>query len=112
MKNGSPILTSKLGLDSVKDLCKLISTCARANVRTLKINDIEIQFGQATPSSVPKIISPVDTRLVEQASQNLVEEEARQTRFDMLQQDVEELKLTDPLAFEQLIGGEYGVETA
>lgn len=109
LPSGTDISNLKIGLVSAADLCKIISTCARANVRALKLLDIEIQFGPIDQSIPNQNNSLVETKLVEQATQILVEEESRQRSFEQLQQDVEELKLTDPLAFEQLIGGESEV---
>lgn len=98
---------AKNPLYSAKDLCKLIKTCAKYKVLEVQIGELRLSFGPKDKSvTTPKTLDLVQTRSVEQASQKIGEESQAKDRLDRISDDLEELKLTDPLAYEKLIGGE------
>lgn len=92
---------------SAKDLCRIIKACAHNKVKEVRVNGLHLVFGSETQSESNTLgIDP--PRSVEQASEKIAEESLSKDRLDALQLDLEEIKITDPLAYERLIGGELG----
>lgn len=91
---------------SMNDLCQLIKICARYQVLEAEINGLRLVFGPRDKSAKSKILNSAQTKLVEQESQKISDEANKNDRLDRVSEDLEELKLTDPLAYEQLLGGE------
>ena len=89
-------------LASSEDLCRIIETCAKSHVRELKLDSLFLQFGLADQ---PIQSLATETKFSEQASQEIEAEATKQLNVAALQQDLDELKISDPLAYEQLLGG-------
>ncbi len=98
---------SNIGLVSAKELCDLIKTCAKNGVNTFHIGNIKLEFGKVDqPIQSPIILT--QTSVDETQAVKISAEAERQMSFDRLQQEVDELKLSDPLAYEKFIEGEIG----
>lgn len=92
---------------SASDLCRIIKICAKYKVREIQIGELNLVFGLSDKAN-HKTSRVVETKSIEQASQKIKEEVQTKDRVDRLEEDLEELRLTDPLAYERLIGGEIG----
>jgi hypothetical protein len=106
LRNGSQQLTldNNLVVNS-EELCRIIKMCAKFGVQEVKFKDVHLIFGERDQSPNPGL----RPSLASKESQKISEEEFERTSFEKLQDDVEELKLTDPLMFEKLIAGEFDV---
>lgn len=83
------------------EICSIIKACANTSVREFRIGDLYLAFGPKDPS-----VQMVETKPL-QATE--ISEEARtQAIAERVEQDLDELKLTDPFAYERLLGGEIG----
>ena len=87
---------------SPKELCKIIEVCAAQGVHEFNFNGIYLVFGGADQPTQKH--SPIKTKSG-QANKITEEAEAQQLAFQR-EQSLEELRLTDPLAYERLIEGE------
>lgn len=88
---------------NASELCKIIKTCVNSNVNEIRIGELYMAFGWKDKSIEP--LGMVETKPAEQISHEamLVEKQAR------LQDELENLKLTDPLAYERALAeGELG----
>lgn len=92
-----------IGLASTKSLCKLIKVCVKSNVTSLKLGDIQLEFG--TQTRVPIL---AQTRADEFQAVKITEEAIKDDRAEQLSQEVEDLRLSDPLAYEKFIEGTLG----
>ncbi len=99
---------SNIGLVSAKELCDLIKTCAKNGVNTFHIGNIKLEFGQGNQPTPNTPIPEPTIALDETQAVKISAEAERQMSFDRLQQEVDELKLSDPLAYEKFIEGEIG----
>lgn len=80
--------------------------CAKSGVVEAHINGIDLIFGEKDKSPA-KSIAVVETKpFAEQESQKISEEAQQKELKDKIIEDLEELQLTDPLAYEQIIGGD------
>lgn len=93
---------------STKDLCKIISTCSKSNVRSISFWGIKLEFGQEN-QLVQQPLDEIQTRSFETKSQQIVKEVEEQERRIAREAELENLKLLDPLAWERLqFEGEHG----
>lgn len=96
--------TSEIKLVSASELCQLIKVCAKANVRTFKFGDIHLDFGSQEahqPVVTNHVLDTIpDDKEIKKFSEEL--------SVEQLRQDIDELKLSNPLAYEQFIEGEIG----
>lgn len=80
----------------LRDLASIIKSCKKNGVRHLKWRDLELSFEGQIPLEAP--ITTADTTIP------ILEP----TNDEMNPFEVDDLKITDPLAYEQLVGsGEY-----
>lgn len=100
-KKGTPL--AKTGL-SGEDLCKIIETCAKKGVSSVKIGDVEVVFQAKVPTATgpenkPIILTPKVMQEFEAYQQKAIDTREVLTR----EQQISELMLTDPLAAEELM---------
>lgn len=87
---------------SAKDLLALIETCAKNQVRSLKLSDLELTFGPAAMETTlvqPHIESPAVLEKTQEVERESLEEIQRQMNKDAL----EVMKLEDPAEYERLV---------
>jgi hypothetical protein len=89
---------------SAKDLCKIINMCAKLNVSRFELADIKIDFGAKSqllhiPSVSPAIASEAEVQKVRS-------EVLAQSKANGIEDDLDMLRLSDPLAFENIIEGD------
>lgn len=89
---------------STDDLCRIIKICAKSNVTKISIGELRLEF-EPGDQTVPQLSRKIDTKSIEQATQQISEEAGEEQRKASMQQWLEELRITDPYEFEKLIGG-------
>lgn len=93
---------------SAKDLCSIIKQCANSKVRELKIGELFMAFGEIDQSS-HSLSNQVQTKPTEIEIQKISDEALAQDNLARNQDELEHLKLTDPLAWERVIAeGDLG----
>ena len=107
MPNGKDTLTPHNFVASASDLCRIIKTCAKYKVSEVRIGELELVLTPKDKSESLKTLDKIETKSVEQAKK-IGEEALSKERLERIEEDLEELKLTDPLSSERLIGGELG----
>lgn len=116
LTNGKLSLTGENFVATPRDLCQLIKVCAKHRVTEIVIGDLRLTFLPKDKSEKrANKLDPVETKRIEQASQQISDESQEHDRLERLSEDLEELKLQDPLAYERLLGGELigdGTETS
>lgn len=100
-------IQDNIGLVNTAELCQLIKVCAKNKVSLFNFGGIKLEFGKIDQSSKTKNIL-AQTSADETKATKIKEEAERKLSLEQLQQDVEELKLSNPLAYEQFIEGELG----
>lgn len=91
---------------NVKDVCEIIAACATNGVSMLKYGPLEVQFKEShAPSKEKKEDQPIE--LTSQGPENEVPtmspEVLQKIEQDMKQAELEQMMLTDPAQFEELI---------
>lgn len=79
--------------------------CAQSGVQEVRFGELHVIFGGIN-QSLEKALDKVQTKPDEQKSQEIIKEALAEQKRNNLADQLEELKLTDPLAYEQLIGGD------
>lgn len=102
LKNGKTTLKDEKVVDNINDLCKLIRVCAESGIYEVKFKEIHLIFGEGHKLPIKKT-HKIETRSQEQKSKEISEEASMAERLKMNEMEVEELRLTDPLAYETLI---------
>jgi hypothetical protein len=94
---------------NIDDLCKIIAVCAKNGVSEIRVGEFCLSFGMEDhqPNTYPIRKRPVPTR--NKAAQKIQEEAEAQSLAQQVSDDLEELKLSNPLAYERLLAtGEVG----
>lgn len=101
-----------------EEICKIIVTCRKAGVSSLKLGDLEVVFGSVTndtkqpdPFSLPQVpqsgASPTPEAQVPgqtiQAQQRLEEDNHEEQGIQAREEQIAELMVTDPLLAEELM---------
>lgn len=90
---------------NVKDVCEIIAACATNGVSMLKYGALEVQFKEHNPSKEKVQDQPIE--LTSQGPENEVPtmspEVLQKIEQDMKQAELEQMMLTDPAQFEELI---------
>lgn len=93
---------SKNFLVNADDICRIIKACADSNIREIKVGDLFLAFGKVDqPSHTPLL-----TETKSEQSNQIAEEARHQEMGARLEEDLDHLKLTDPLAYEQYVSGD------
>lgn len=79
--------------------------CARSGVREIKFGKLSLIFGEKD-KSLNSSLEVVQTIPNEQESEKITEEAAQKDMREAAIEYLEELQLTDPLAYEKLLGGD------
>lgn len=90
-------------LANIDDLCKIIAVCAKHGVSEVSVGELHLSFGmrdQQTNTYQPRT-RPVPTR--NKAAQKIQSEAEASDIAHQLSEDIEELKLSNPLAYERLL---------
>lgn len=88
-----------MGLDNASALCTIINMCAKLGVCEFRHGTTHVIFGVANPR--PTRLRAAQTRAVAQEAEE-------QTAEEYLRDDLEHLKLTDPLAYEHQLASIEG----
>lgn len=99
-------MTEKIGLVKAEDICQIIKVCAKSEIRFFRFGDLQLEFGAVDQSKQIPVM--VETKPDDREAVKISEEAERKLSLDQLRADAEELKLSDPLAYEQFIEGEFG----
>lgn len=93
---------------SVNELCEIIKTCRKYGVADVQIADLKLQFASHDPQS-PEA-RPVRLTKEQKAKAEAIERENFEDNEARIREEqLEYLKLSDPLAYEELIArGELG----
>lgn len=99
-----------LGDDSLlavaKDVCRIITVCAKNGVSEFRLGDIHLVFGAVDqPSIQPRMVQtkPLETK-------SISDEAEAQDRLEATKTYLDELLISDPLAYEKLLAGDLDVE--
>lgn len=96
---GKPKLTvDENSLANADAICKIIRAATNSGIREIKIGALFMAFGPLDQAA-PQPLDTVETKSVEQETKHILE----QTH---LQDEMDQLKLSDPLAYERLVEGE------
>lgn len=101
MKNGKAILTDNNFVVNADDLCRIIKECAKSKVRELNLGALNLAFGPTDQLDL-KPLDSVETKPLEQAMK-ISEEERLREKEARFQDELDQLRLTDPLAYEKYI---------
>lgn len=82
--------------------------CAQSGVHEIRIGELHLIFGEKDLSPTNSL-RLVQTKPREQESQKIIAEASAEEKKRIAEEYIEELRLTDPLAFEQTIGGDLDV---
>lgn len=99
-------MIEKIGLVKAKDICQVIKACVKGKVTSFKFGDLQLEFGEIDQSKQTHVM--VETKPDDKEAVKISEEAERKLSLDQLRADAEELKLSDPLGYEQFIEGEFG----
>lgn len=106
--NGKDTLRGNNLVADVDDLCRIIAVCAKNGILEARVGELQLIFGKKDQSFQNPFAS-VQTKPNEQQIQKISEEAKEQDRISRIEYDLEELKLSDPLGYERLLGvGELG----
>lgn len=102
LKSGKVLSMGNNFVVKSKDVCRIIKECAKFNVLELSLGDLHLVFDSKDPLNQRTLVIP-QTKGSEQAATKISKEAEAKERSESLRQDMEELRLTDPLAFEHLM---------
>lgn len=97
---------SNNSLVNIGDLCRIIKECATYGVREVQFNGLHLIFGES--DQPPKILNRLRPNPSSKKAKTITDEAHATELADRVFQDLEELKLTDPLSYEKLLEGELG----
>lgn len=109
----------KSSLLKAEELCRIISTCARSNVASLKLGDLQVEFGTKPKPKAKEYVAPVDPTSADPDSSLTEAEISERTQaidkgtlerdeIFLREQQIQELPLTNPLEFEAaLASGDF-----
>lgn len=96
---------------TVKEVCDIIDKCNSAKVSSLSFRDLSLTFGQftdeqprATRDGRPALTP--DQELERQRQQQATLDVARAEELSAIENDLEQLKVTDPVKYEELAGND------
>lgn len=88
-------------LADANSICQIIKECAKGGVSELKLGNLSLVFGPKDKSDKP--LEAIETRSFEQETQKISNEAEAQRLAERVQQDLEELSITDPAAYERML---------
>lgn len=99
--------TEKLGLSSV-EVCSILQSCAQHKVMELKFQDLQVSFSKPTETlpgeaSVGATSRPPVKAMTDQQHSNNARAALEQDELLLREQQLEELKITDPAEYERQI---------
>ena len=99
VKRGRPVGTrNKKPSDSLAltadDLCAIIKLCGAQNVLSFQYRDLSVNFNSSDSTDVKTNYMPVDPQETRR--------ESLQRQHDFVEEDLDYMKITDPVAFEAL----------
>lgn len=94
---------------SVDDVLRIIEGCSKGGVTVLKFCGLELNFGPSQPGTLPPLVAPSHWAPLAQASQPETAQEIaasaarelEQSEYDLKQQQMQELLITNPAEFER-----------
>jgi len=89
------------------EICKIIESCGQYGVSSIKMGDIEISFNgfvKHYKEDYPEKVNPVEESVI--ADPKLEE----QLHYEMAQDVIENLAVTDPLAYEEMMANKENYE--
>lgn len=112
--NGSPFLTTiKEKQLTSRDIIRIIkATSSNCNLKSLKFGELCLEFGLLSQVE-PESLAQVPARANEQVISKIESDVVAQVRADSIEEDLDQLRLIDPLAYERMVEGEFdGNETS
>ncbi len=106
MSGTTTSVTDKITLANVDAICQLIRICSKTNINKFSLGELILDFGMRDPST--KTPQMVETKPQEQEIIQIKEEVEDQKNMALLQDDLDHLRLSDPLAYERYLEGEIG----
>jgi len=106
-KNGKPCSTlevSKNLVVSLEDLCRIIKVCAQNCVQEIRFGELHLVFGERDQSSNSR--ATIQTRSGEKKAQKINEEAQEHLRDEIVRDQLDQLKLLNPLEYERYMAGE------
>ena len=90
---------------NVKDVCEIIASCATNGVSMLKYGTLEVHFKDRTPSKEQKEDQPIEihSQGPEKEIPTMSPEVLQKIEQDMKQAELEQMLVTDPAQFEELL---------
>jgi hypothetical protein len=97
---------------TARDLCLIIEACKTHAVAELKFGDLEIRWTPGLsplPLAYPSSVESIPEAAISATQTKVAEHALEQDEVLMRQEQLEHLKITDPLAYERLMmSGEFG----
>lgn len=99
------MMSSENGILTSTDICKIIRECKKASVKSLKYAGLDVEMTQQTTEdhSTWAIVEPTKLATETKIDDNDNAEDHQLDLEDHILDDLEHLKLTDPLEYEKLI---------
>jgi len=89
---------------STQSVCSIIETCARYNVAKLQFRDLMLEFGQKPEQPPPgRTTATTVADMTEQEHQEQTKQALAEDELSLREQQLEELKITDPAEYERQI---------
>ena len=91
------------GICTATDICKIIKACKDSNVSTFPFNGLELGFNNTKPYVELSSSQPVIVAHQQEMGDNITDYTDERESAEQLINNLEELKITDPLGYEKFL---------
>lgn len=98
----------EISLASADDICKIIKAAASSQLREIRVPGLYMSFGSPNHKEADRPEANPTISSLAQDSEEIERDVAKEEATNHLVDDLDHLRLTDPLAYEKFVEGELG----